>query len=202
MTTVSGAPTSGLARIAALARGNKAAKKAEDDKKDEKDADKGGDDDDAKAEDKEDDDDKASDKNPDEEEKCEEDDDSAAEDDDEEDDDKKKKDSKKAAKAARLSERARIKKILGCKGAQANPDGAFAAAFDTNMSASEAVAILNMMGSSNTAAEEANAGTRETMRQRLEQTPSPTVGSGDASTQQPDLANAIIAAGKKRRGEP
>ena len=220
-------PSAGKSPFAHLARGN--AKAAEDDDKDDKKKDakdeSEGEEDDEEDEDKkskkskkakkakkaEDGDDDMDDE------------DAAAEDDEEceeEDDDKKKsKKSKKAddgdddsdreddddpeARAARARERGRIRAIVISEAGKLNPVGAMELACGTSMSRRQAIGTLRAMGVPIGAAAPRQT---DALRSRMAGVETPEIGSGDA---RPDTnanpvnatAAAIIAAGKKRRGE-
>lgn len=210
MTTVSGtapAPTrqasgsGALAKLARLAVG--AGKKVEDDKEKEKEAEKDKEEKDAKDEkddkaEEEKDDDKAEDDS-DEEEGKEKDDDEEAQGKGDDGDDEK---DKKSKKAARMSERARIRRILTSKHAMLSEQhyaNAAYIAFETNMNSSEAIGMLRCMPVTEPAP--AAQQQRDPLRQRMDQTPQPRVASDGNTGNGPDLASQIIAAGKKRRNE-
>lgn len=214
-TSVAGGQQSTLARIAALAVGAKKSK-AEDDDKDKKT--KAADDDDTDTKAADDDDDKkpkaADDAD-------EEDDDAKASDSDDEnceDDDSKKSkkkakagpkdedhddDDEKGSKKARVQERNRIKAILTSEFASASAAhyaNALYIATETDMDAKAAIGMLRCMPVA--AEEKPTDDPRETARERMHKTPSPAVGSDAGSSGTgPTLAQQIVAAGKKRRGE-
>lgn len=215
-------PTIGNSPFAHLARAAGVAPKAEDDETKKalgaRAAEDGGDDDDeekkakgkkAKAEEgDEDEDKKAKGKK------------AAAEDDDDDDEDGKKAKGKKAkaeddeeeegddnsdredddepkARAARSRERGRIKAIVLSDAGKANPVAAMHLACGTSMSRRQAVNMLAAMGPATPAA------SGNGLRERMANAPQPDIGedtpapaSGAQAT-----AQAIIAAGKKARGE-
>jgi len=113
----------------------------------------------------------------------------AAEDGDDEDDE-----SDDAKKAARSTERARCARIMahGINMAAARQAGVFA--FDTKMSSKAAIAALNASASDSTA------GRRVTLGDRMSRMETPNPG-GSSAVAAPTLAQQIVAAGKKRRGE-
>jgi len=121
----------------------------------------------------------------------------------EEDEDKKKDDAKKAEargiKAGREMERARGAAIFGCPAAGKRPDLAAELAFGTSMSADEAVRFFSAAVAGD---KRATGGVAD----RMASVNVPNPGS-DAPTAKLDptdpvaVAAAIVAAGKKRRGE-
>ena len=215
-------PSAGTSPFAHLARNARAAEDEEDDKK--KDAKEEGEEDDEEDEDKkskkskkakkakkaEDGDDDMDDE------------DAAAEDDEEceEDDDKKKsKKSKKAdgdddsdreddddpeARSARARERGRIRAIVTSDAGKLNPVGAMELACGTSMSRRQAIGTLRAMGAPIGASTPRQT---DALRNRMAGVETPEIGAGDDA--RPDAnaspvnatAAAIIAAGKKRRGE-
>jgi hypothetical protein len=212
----SSVPNAGKSPFAHLARGT--AKAADDDDKDDKKKDAAKDD---GEEDDEEDDDKKSKKAK---KKADDGDDdsddaSAEEGDDDKDDKKKSKKSKKAddgddddgdrdddddadARAARARERGRIRAIVTSDAGKLNPVGAMELACGTSMSRNQAIGTLRAMGVP-AAAEPKKT---DALRSRMAGEPAPDVGAGDA--QPPAAAGsaqataaAIIAAGKKARGE-
>lgn len=134
------------------------------------------------------------------------------------DDKKKEEDAKKAddddgdtnddkdpdARAARARERGRIRAIVTSDAGKLNPVGAMHLATGTSMSRSQAIETLHAMGAPAAAAEPARL--TDTLRDRMANVRNPDVGPDGA---QPPAnagtakatADAIIAAGKKRRGE-
>jgi hypothetical protein len=103
-------------------------------------------------------------------------------------------------KAARAKERARCAAIFGSKAAAGRPDVAAHLAFNTAMSAREAVGMLDAIG----AGAQAGAATgRQSLSSRMAKVPEQKIGSGAAGTASPAQAAAasILDAGKKRRGE-
>lgn len=142
-----------------------------------------GDDDDADADDGDDDDD--------EEAKADGDDDS---DKDDEDDPE--------ARAARARERGRIRAIVTSGAGKLNPVGAMELACGTSMSRRQAIGMLHAMGAPAAAAPRQTDG----LRNRMAGVDAPEIGSGDAGSDAnaspvKATAAAIVAAGKKRRGE-
>jgi hypothetical protein len=194
----------GASPFATLRRNNAAVKaKAEDDKKDDDDEKK------SKAEDdkKDDEDEKKSkaedDKKDDEDEKK-----SKAEDDKKDDEDEKKSKKSKSDDGdgddpearIRASERARIRAIAESEAGRANPDAAYELAIGTDMPAATAIALLRSIGP------KSQPSSRESLRERMAETPQPDIGAGDANAapapgDRKALAAAIVQAGKKRRGE-
>jgi hypothetical protein len=139
--------------------------------------------------------------------KAEEDDDDAdaAEDDEEDgdedmsegdDDSDKDDDAKAATRAARARERGRITAIVTSKAGKANPVAAMEIACATSMSRRQAIGLLQAMG-----APAASAKSSDSLRSRMANEAQPDVGSGDGEQVAPNLAQQIILAGKKRRGE-
>lgn len=182
---------SSLARLASFAIG---AKKAEDEDDDDKASDDEEDADDGKAKKKgkkartDDRDDRDDDPDRDDE-----------EDGDDEDDENDKKDRK--ASAARGRERGRIAAIINSRAAQRSDVHramAMSLALTTELTRAEAIIVLNQ-----TPAPDLAKGGAKTARQRLNSAPNPDVGSGDGggNGSGPTLAQQIILAGKKRRGE-
>lgn len=114
--------------------------------------------------------------------------DAAAEDDDE--DDKKGDD----AKAARAQERARCARIIahGIKVGAVRQAGVFA--FDTSMSAQSAIAALDAGRA------EAPGARKPGLAERMAGTQTPNPGAGGAGGQM-SVADQIVLAGRKRRGE-
>ncbi|ASW00145.1 hypothetical protein [Paraburkholderia aromaticivorans] len=119
--------------------------------------------------------------------------------DDEDDDETGKRAGR--AKGARQRERVRCARIMaaGIKAGRVNQAGMFA--FDTNLSASQAIAALNASG-----LDQAPAPRTSGLRERMSGVRLPIVGTdaGAAALDPNDpkaKAAAIVAAGKKRRGE-
>jgi hypothetical protein len=218
-------PAAGKSPFAHLARSKpNAAEDDKDDKKDKKDASEKdeGEEDDEEDEDKKSKKSKKAKKAADDDEDDSE--DASAEEDDEnceedEDDKKKSKKSKKAAddgdddsdrededdteaRKARGRERGRIRAIVLSSAGKLNPVGAMELACGTSMPRRQAIGVLQAMGAP------AASSPRQTdaLRNRMSGVETPEIGSGDA---RPDAnaspakatAEAIIAAGKKRRGE-
>ena len=115
------------------------------------------------------------------------------EDEDDEDDEKKPE-----ARAARSRERARIKAILVSEPGRANPVAAAHLATGTSMPRGQAIEMLAAMqaGQPALAAEPK----RDDLRSRMSEVPNPSVGS-EGARPAPNLAEQIVAADKKRRGE-
>lgn len=104
-------------------------------------------------------------------------------------------------KAARARERARCAAIFGSKAAGTRPDVAAHLAFNTSMSAREAV---GMMGAFATGAPAAAAAPRQSLASRMDGVKPHNVGASSAAApaNSPKGAAAmILEAGKKRRGE-
>lgn len=122
--------------------------------------------------------------------------------DDGDDDSDRDDDENPEARAARARERGRIRAIVESDAASVNMKAATRFALRTRMSRDEAIAHLEGMEPS-VAAEPARA--TDPLRDRMAGVKSPDVGAGDAAPPAPGsaqaTAQAIIAAGKKRRGE-
>jgi hypothetical protein len=167
----------------------KKAKKAEEEKKEDDEA--------KKAEEDKKKDDEAKAKKAEEDKKKEDDEDEAkakSEGDDESDD---KDDKKPDARTARAHERGRIKAILLSEPGKANPVAAAHLATGTSMSRSQAIEMLSAMQAS---APATAATVSDKLRGRMANETIPAVGAGDVQGS-PNLAQQIVAAGKKRRGE-
>ncbi|WP_050044798.1 hypothetical protein [Bradyrhizobium sp. LTSP849] len=178
-----------LARLASFGLGAK--KKAEED--DENEDDKAEDEEDGKAKKKG----KARSKDNDDDVDPDSDDDEELDDDDADDEDEDDKKDKKAS-AARGRERGRISAIINSRAAQRSDTHramAMNLALSTELTRAEAIIVLNQ-----TPAPAKPAG--QAARDRLNTAPNPDVGSGDGGNGSgPTLAQQVIAAGKKRRGE-
>jgi hypothetical protein len=215
-------PVSPFAHLAAARPPAPAARAQDDDKKDDKDktTKKGqNDDDDAcndrkrgSADDEGDEDDKKKTKK-----KAQDDDDKKKDDDEKkskraQDDDEKKKDAAAVgnnnagdvrdegefiAKVARARERGRIFAIMCSDQGKANPVAAAHLAMQTSMPRDEAIAMLSAIGT-NAAPPRADA--PPSLRDRMATVADPKLGAGDAGGE-PTLAQQIIAAAKKARGE-
>lgn len=113
-----------------------------------------------------------------------------------EDKDEEKKDNKEAAIR---SERARCAAIFRSEGAGSRPDVAAHLAFETSMPAAEAVALLASVASG------APKSARDRLAERMSSVKTPNVGVDGGVTADPSspaaVAAAIVAAGKRRRGE-
>lgn len=101
---------------------------------------------------------------------------------------------KRGSRAARLRERARCAAIFADAAAGNNPALAAQLAFGTDLPRSQAVAVLRSGAI-------APAQRRKSLDDRMAAAKTPAVGAGDASTAAPNLADQIIAAGRKARGE-
>jgi hypothetical protein len=104
-------------------------------------------------------------------------------------------------KAARARERARCAAIFGSKAAASRPDVAAHLAFNTSMSATEAIGMLGAFAAGGAPAASAKPG--KSLASRMAKVPDQNVGTGGAAAPSgPQGAAAmIISAGKKRRGE-
>lgn len=124
--------------------------------------------------------------------------DEADDDGDEESDEDDKKNKRTAA--ARGRERGRIAAIITSKAAQRSDvhrSMAMSLALSTELTRAEAIVVLSQTPAPDLAKSGAQAA-----RQRLGTAPNPDVGTGDGGNGSgPTLAQQIIAAGKKRRGE-
>lgn len=128
----------------------------------------------------------------------------AAEDQEEKDKDEAAKKAKKAEegegekeKAARAAERARCAAIFACSAAGVRPDVAAHLAFSTDMSSSDAIAMLGTVS--------AGGAPPRNLASRMAAQPAPNVGPNGAAapvaSSAQGVAARIIAAGKARRGE-
>lgn len=127
------------------------------------------------------------------------DDDAKASDDDDETDDQDM-----SARSARARERRRIRAIMVSASGRADPIAAAHLAMDTSMPRAQAIGLLTAMQAGREGAPAAAApSAREGLRSRMDSVPNPAVGAdaegGKGSG--PSLADRIVAAGKKRRGE-
>jgi hypothetical protein len=180
-TSVPSVPVSPFARLSRLATGSKADDKDEKDPTDKNDAVDDGDDDD----DEEDGADESGKKKKSKKVK-------KAEDDSDDEDEEKPE-----ARSARLREKARIATILHSAAGQRLPGAALQLALESSMPRHAAVKLLASMSGNVPQS-------RDGLRDRMAGVDVPDLGAGDA--QQPaagvqGTAAAIIAAGKKRRGE-
>jgi hypothetical protein len=116
-----------------------------------------------------------------------------AEDEEDEDDEDKPE-----ARAVRLRERARIRTIINCRAAQRSPAAARHLALHTKTPRHAAVKMLAAL-----TADLPKGASRDSLRDRMAREGSPDIGPNDAGppTGSHATAAAIIAAGKKRRGE-
>jgi hypothetical protein len=104
---------------------------------------------------------------------------------------------KKGTRSARLRERARCAAIFADPAAGKNPALAARLAFNTNLPRSQAVACLQDGGTAVSAR-------RASLDERMSQVSTPRVGASDPGPGRAggaNLADQIIAAGKRRRGE-
>ena len=115
-------------------------------------------------------------------------------DEDEEDDEEDDLD-KKRNKKARKAERNRIAKILGCAGAQANPQAAFDLALKDDMPAVRAVAFLNIMGN------QGKQTRRMAIDERMSTTKSPSVGM-DATQEGTQISDATLTEAQMAKMTP
>ena len=127
----------------------------------------------------------------------------SSDDDNQEDDDDSEKaeddDSAKAVKAARNFERARCAAIFASPAAGIRPDMAAHLAFTTNMSSASAIAMLEVAAKGGSAQSD-----KKSLANRMAsvQTPNPGANAGSPSANPSQaLAQQILAAGKKARGE-
>ena len=105
-------------------------------------------------------------------------------------------------KAARAGERARCAAIFGSKAAAARPDVAAHLAFNTSMGAASAIGMLSAFAAN--PAPTAASASHSSLASRMQAVPDQNVGaSGSAppARSPQGAAAAILAAGKKRRGE-
>lgn len=100
------------------------------------------------------------------------------------------------AKAARARERSRIRAIVESEPGRANPKAAYRLALKTNASRNTAIAMLELTDQSDSAP----APRRDALRDRMQEAPKTNVGP-NAELPAPNLAQQIINAGKKARGE-
>lgn len=105
-------------------------------------------------------------------------------------------------KAARVKERARCASIFGAKAAASRPDFAAHLAFETSMSAKQAIGMLAAFAAGAPAA--AAVSSRQSLARRMGGVALPNVGASSAAgpaNPASAAANMILAAGKQRRGE-
>lgn len=122
-------------------------------------------------------------------------------DEDDDDPDAADDDESEKEKAARASERTRCATIFGSKAAASRPDVAAHLAFETDMSAKQAVGMLNAFAAGMPAAAKP-----KSLGSRMAGVKVPNVGAGAAAAAAAPnatqaAADAIIAAGRARRGE-
>lgn len=121
-------------------------------------------------------------------------------DDEDDDPDVEDEDESDKEKAARASERARCATIFGSKAAASRPDFAAHLAFETDMSAKQAVGMLSAF-----AAGAPVAAKPKSLGSRMADVKVPNVGAGAPAGTAPNAAQSaadmIIAAGRARRGE-
>jgi len=104
--------------------------------------------------------------------------------------------------AARLRERGRVRAIMLSDAGKANPVAAAHLATGTSMSRSEAIEMLAAIGEQPVApAPTPTSAKSDALRTRMQDVNIPSVGSGDVARGQVSLADQIVMAGKKRRGE-
>ena len=187
MAVRSSVPAAGQNPFSHLSRATQAGKKADEDDLDDEALDDEGDDD----EDDEDDDEKDKNGKKNKKSKSK----KKAEDDQDEDDEEKPD-----ARAIRRRERIRVATILNSAAGKRFPDAAKHLAFRTATPRWRAVRLLRGMGQNTPQSRDGGS-----LRDRMAIEPLPDVGAGDAQSQgtpgSSTLAAAIIAAGKKRRGE-
>jgi hypothetical protein len=104
---------------------------------------------------------------------------------------------RKGARSARLRERNRCRAIFNDPSAAANPALACALAFDSDMPRSQAINALRAAGTGPAP----QASRRTSLDERMSRVKTPAVGSGDVPRGAASIADQVIAAGKKRRGE-
>ena len=109
-------------------------------------------------------------------------------------------DTSASAKVIRAQERSRIRAILVSEAGQADPVAAAHIALDTDMPRDQAVGMLAAMSVSR-AASGGPTPARAGLGNRMSEVPNPTVGADGGSSTGPSMADQIVAAGKKRRGE-
>jgi hypothetical protein len=119
-----------------------------------------------------------------------------SEDGDDESDEEDKANAK--LRQARARERGRILSIMTSDAGLANPEAAARLATKTELSRSEAISMLHAVGPAASAAEPR----KDALRDRMSNERQPEIGAGDGD-QKPagNLAQMIVAADKKRRGE-
>jgi hypothetical protein len=110
-----------------------------------------------------------------------------------EDADDKADDKNPDARAARLRERARIKTIVHSVAGKKSPDAALHLVLSSSMPRHAAIKLLTSMN------ENVQPG-RDALRDRMAGTAQPDIGVGAAQSSA-TLAQQIVAAGRKRRGE-
>jgi hypothetical protein len=120
-------------------------------------------------------------------------------------DDKDDKDDNEDKKEARAAERERIAAIILSPEANASNacfKAAVRLALKSNMTADEVLSILELNApSAETPAPKKDTSARDTLAQRMSQSPNPDLGVDGSGGSEPTLAEKIIMAGKKRRGE-
>lgn len=102
------------------------------------------------------------------------------------------------ARAARARERGRVRAILLSEPGKLNPAAAAHLATGTSMSRRQAIEMLSAMQAGATPAA---GGPRDQLRDRMNNAPNPDVGAGGPDGSGATLADRIVLAGKKRRGE-
>jgi hypothetical protein len=123
-----------------------------------------------------------------------------AEDSDGDDDSDKEDDDDKDARAARARERGRVRAILLSDAGKINPAAAAHLATETNMSRRAAIGMLSALNITSAAPIQKQEPQRDQLRDRMAEVRTPEIGA-DSAQPNPNLADMIVAAGKKRRGE-
>jgi len=124
---------------------------------------------------------------------------------DDDDDDDKKDEGAKKARTARLTERARCKAIFSSPYAAGRPHVAAKLAFDTNMTAKDAIGVLAATASEDEDAPDPKKAKSADLRTRMSTQQNPDVGSDGAPEKKLSgpkaFAAAVLAADKWRRNE-